>query len=505
MSHSPIKSVVRAALFLALALCPVVVLAHARLLRSQPVADSKQRQPPSVVELWFSEALEIVGSSVVVNDQSGRRVDKNNAALSEGGKKLQVELEDLAAGAYSVEWKALSVDGHAMSGKFGFSVAASQAAVPAATPPVQPTEPQASSPRMETHAGAEPAQESSTGLALSLVRWLQYLAMLSLFGGFSLYLFVLAPALGDVSGEAPAAVARRAVALSWVSVAVLIPSSLVALVLEAGLVFDKGFGEALSPALLGQVITQTGFGGAWLLQLCSAVILAVILLFIGRGVRRAPSGHGQIWWAAMVVGALLLAAPSRTGHAAAAAKEYGLAEIADWLHLLAAGFWAGGLFHLALTAPTVLHMLDGKQRARVAQRTIRLFTRVAIPSVVLLTLTGLYNSWIHVESVAALWGTAYGKTLLVKLLLVAIMLAVGAVNNFHFGPRAARLSDAGEGADATGLAGLERGLSRALTLEALVAVAVLLVTSLLVYLAPARTHAAVSHYRVEQKIIQGRN
>jgi copper transport protein len=253
------------------------------------------------------------------------------------------------------------------------------------------------------------------------------------------------------------------------------------------------------------VITKTGYGAAWLLQVSSAAALAVLLFFLGRSIRHAPSEeHRALWWVALAASAVLLLAPSWTGHAAAAAKEYRLAVIADWLHLVAGGFWVGGLFHLALTMPRALSALDRPRRVRAVNGVIRLFTRVAIPGVVLLTLAGLYNTWIHVESFRALWSTTYGEALLVKLLLVAAMIVLGAVNNFHFGPRAARLSAAGDGTDTSGLAGLERGFSRSVALEAVIGIAVLLVTSVLVFLTPARTHPTMSSAKVESKIIQAR-
>src|SRR5438270_8397893 len=77
--------------------CASVASAHARLERSEPKANATLKQAPRMVELWFSEELEASMSTVAVTDQTGRRVDKNNSALAEGGKKLQIELEDLGS------------------------------------------------------------------------------------------------------------------------------------------------------------------------------------------------------------------------------------------------------------------------------------------------------------------------------------------------------------------------------------------------------------------------
>lgn len=81
------------------------VYAHAKLIRSQPAANATLKQAPNAVELWFSEELESKFSTIVVTDQSGKHVDKNDVSLAEGNKKLQISLEDLPPGTYTVDWK----------------------------------------------------------------------------------------------------------------------------------------------------------------------------------------------------------------------------------------------------------------------------------------------------------------------------------------------------------------------------------------------------------------
>src|SRR5207253_1996047 len=212
------------------------------------------------------------------------------------------------------------------------------------------------------------------------------------------------------------------------------------------------------------------------------------------GLKRVPAKeHTSLWWAALIIGVVLLVAPSWTGHAAAAIKDFRLAVITDWLHLVAGAFWVGGLFHLAFTAPPILRSIERTKRAGVLHQIVRLFTRVAIPTVVVLVVAGLYNTWVHVESFGALWFTAYGRTLLLKLLLVLLMLVLGGVNNFHFGKKAARLSESQEGeVAAQEHSKLEGGFSRSVMLEAALGVAVLLVTAILVFETPARGHPVVT-------------
>lgn len=495
---------------LLVAFLPVVALAHAKLIRSQPKAKETLSQAPKLVELWFNEELEAGLNTIEVRDQQGTRVDRGEVTLSEGNKKAQIELGGLTSGIYTVLWKALSADQHAIHGQFPFSVVASSVAPASGTPRTGQTAGTTATSTPMSAMSPEEDQGEQISWGQTLVRWLSYLAMMTLFGGFALRSLVLVPSFrraldGAERTQAGTASERRALLLSWVSVILLAITSFAALVLQASAVFDKSLGESLSPSLLARVLT-TGYGGSWSLQVVSVGAIGVILLLLTQRVRRNPSvEHSLLWWAGLVASAALLVAPSWTGHAVASSKDFHLAVFTDWLHLLAGGFWVGGLFHLALTLPPALPSLSKPRRTIVLYHLIRLFTRIAMPSVVLLVLAGLYNTWAHIPRLQAFWLTAYGKTLALKLMIVGLMLLLGALNNFHFGKRAARLVEAEKAnSDASGRAKLERGFRRSVAFEATLGAVVLLVTAVLVFLTPARSHPAMTSSEAEPTMVQER-
>lgn len=514
------KAALWLALMSALLISPSAAFAHAKLLRSEPKHNSKLEQPPKLIELWFNEELEAGFNAIEVKDAQGKRFDRGEVTLAEGGKKAQVELQDLPAGTYTVEWKALSSDEHTLKGKFTFTVAAAAAPAAAeATPTAQTAEGQQPAPPADSGAQGETSTEASAGeegspitATDSLVRWLGYLAMMTLLGGFASRLFVLGPALREAGGDdagrgdgAERAAWHRSILLSWVSVIALILSVLLALVFQSSAVHGVGLGEALAPSRLAAVIAETGYGKSWLVQAAGSALLLVVVILLWRQVRRDPSGeHKGLWWAGLAASALLMFGPSLTGHAAVAAKHFRLATVSDWLHLVAGGAWVGGLFHLALTLPPALRQLDAGRRTRSLARVIARFTRVALPSVALLSLAGLYNAYAHLGGVRALWATPYGQTLIVKVLLVLAMLVLGAVNGFRFGPRAERL--AGDAGNDQGRTELERGFGRSVKVEAALGVLVLLVTAFLVFVTPGRNHPAMSASVEEpaQSVTRGR-
>jgi methionine-rich copper-binding protein CopC len=98
-------------------------LSHAMLERALPRVGSRVAEAPNHVELWFSEPLEAVFSTLQVFDESGRRVDRADMAVDEKDRRhVTVSLPTLSAGRYRVAWRAVSVDTHVTSGDFQFEI-----------------------------------------------------------------------------------------------------------------------------------------------------------------------------------------------------------------------------------------------------------------------------------------------------------------------------------------------------------------------------------------------
>jgi len=111
-------------LSVALAAVPAAARAHAFLDRATPPVGGSVQTAPDAVQLWFSERLEPALSSVSVFDGAGKRVDRQPLQADESDRKhLTVPVAGpLAPGTYKVVWRAVSVDTHATTGDFTFSV-----------------------------------------------------------------------------------------------------------------------------------------------------------------------------------------------------------------------------------------------------------------------------------------------------------------------------------------------------------------------------------------------
>ena len=110
-----------------------------------------------------------------------------------------------------------------------------------------------------------------------------------------------------------------------------------------------------------------------------------------------------------------------------------LTNIADSLHILGALMWGGGILAFALIILPALTRGREAKRALLAESSLRL-SRLAGIALALTVIPGLYNTWVLVGGWHAAWATLYGQVLIAKLILVAAMIAIGAVHRYRYVP-----------------------------------------------------------------------
>jgi copper transport protein len=167
---------------------------------------------------------------------------------------------------------------------------------------------------------------------------------------------------------------------------------------------------------------------------------------------------------------------SLVSHGAATANIRAAAICADYLHLVAAAFWMGALFHLASDVPYMLRTLPLAERRTLLATLVPRFSILATLCVGTLILTGFYGAWAQVTVLPAL-RTPYGLALLIKLALFIPMLVLGALNLWWVRPQLACKDSAG------------RWLSRLVIGEVVLGILVLFAVGCLTSLEPARQAA----------------
>ena len=457
------------ALFAALFTFSPPVLGHAGLVRSSPANGEVLTARPEKVEIEFGARLQPGMNSIAVTDGAGKRFDNGEVNISADGKIISVSVADIRAGKYRVEWRALSADDHTIKGEYSFEVASNPAETQIAAPDAEasPAENEHDHSKMDHGAAADPEGVNWTQ---SVVRWLMYMAMTSIFGAFAFRIFIMAPVLASAGlNDSISHFDSRSRRLTYAAFPLLLVLAAAALILQTAGVFDVPIAESIDSGMLEKVLFETSFGLPWLLQIAAAAGAALALAYLTKSTRPRQTA---IAWFGLAFSAALFLTPSLTGHARAAASDYPFTIVVDWLHLIGAGVWVGGLLHLLLAFPAIVRISAETGKPLLGAMIAR-FTRIAIAATILLSLTGLYNTWIHVESFSALISTNYGVALLIKLALIVPMIALGGLNAFVIRPRLEKHAG---------------NFNRSVKLELALGAAVLLLAAILAFLPPAREH-----------------
>lgn len=97
------------------------VQAHAKLEKSQPAADSTLTAAPQALVLEFNEAVQVTALTLQAGDAKPQDI---GPLPKTAASKISLPLPVLAAGSYTVTWRALGDDNHVMSGKILFKIGA---------------------------------------------------------------------------------------------------------------------------------------------------------------------------------------------------------------------------------------------------------------------------------------------------------------------------------------------------------------------------------------------
>jgi copper transport protein len=395
------------ALAAALAL-PAAASAHAALLRTVPSASGVVNRPPTQVDLTYSEAVEPRFAIVSVTDAGGvQRTAAPAHRSATNPDTLVVPLERVPEGWYLVYWRVISVDGHPVRGAFTFAVGPNPGPAPQfVIPSISET---AATPR------------------LLIARWIVFLSVMVAIGLYVLRIAIARPLPGRVPGTRLRAVSIAfavAAAIALVATPIYVVLATAAFALRS--VFALG---AILP-----LVRVSSFGRGYLdLELCFAlfVLAAAVSIWVDRPERRQRSIAELLsLTGAGLAGAAVLVVPGLAGHAAQTAPR-GASLFFDWLHLAAGAIWVGGLAGLLV----LWRSLPAARRVAGLVVCVPRFSNVAFVSVLALIGSGTGAAVVHMPTLAAFWQTSYGKTLLVKIGLLAVAILLAAVNLVRTKPR----------------------------------------------------------------------
>lgn len=360
--------------------------AHAQLLSTTPEDGAVLAEAPSEVVLRFNEAVQLL-------DGATRLFPGDETPIVLDAHVVDTEVfaslpDGLADGRYALSYRIVSADGHPVSGAISFTVGDATDAAPAPQIPDETTQ--------------------ETQLAVDALTTLQYLGLLT-FAGLMFFIRIVLRSTSRISDRTRGVVLTSGIIAVAASV-LLIPVS--ALNVAGGALWSIFTPTAWMPGVL------------W-----PPVVTAAVVLF-GLGISYFMGSHRSgARMLSTFVSLAALCSPVLVGHSQLV-EPRALVIAADIGHLVAGGFWIGGVVGL------LLFLTESRSRARAATDAdpllalgvVQRFSSYALWAVLLLAISGTVMGIMIVGTFESLLTTAYGLTLLLKLSIVVPVIAIAAYN-----------------------------------------------------------------------------
>jgi len=351
--------------------------AHASLISTEPSDGSMMSSAPKTVRLRFNEP--VAPASIKLIDGAGRTRD--DVSISAHDDTIEIGLpDDLPRGTQVVSYRVVSADGHPVGGSLLFSLG------------------------MSANKVTRPADRA---LALDALIWLARVGI---------YVGLFAGVGGAFFG---AWISRTSSAQRLIVAALLI-----------GLTADIAAWGLQGLDLLGlapsDILTSAPWQAAASTSLATSLLIAIVAMALAMTSLLNVSGRTRSALSAVAVLAAGTALAA-SGHAGTASPQW-LTMPMIFLHGAGVAFWIGALAPLAAMA---------KQRDVSLLIILNRFSRAAVPVVAAIAMTGLGLAVVQLVVVRSLIETSYGIILSIKLVLVASLLGLAALNRFRLTPRLA--------------------------------------------------------------------
>ena len=283
-----------------------------------------------------------------------------------------------------------------------------------------------------------------TATALGAARAVQFAAIALALGAWLFVILCWLPALRAVAGAdaswaaAARAFAARTRALTLAACGAGVLSGLAGLALQGA----TGEGTSLWGALDGSVLSDvlaTRFGRVWGVAFMAWVALSALALarraalpvlrpasLVAGGQALPGAAPGALALRAAPLAPLALL-PALSGHAGVEPPTW-LMLPANVVHVACVSAWLGGILLMVVALRAATAALDVADRSALLAAAVGRFSTIAGIAFALILATGSAQSLVALDSAGQLPGTAYGRAVLVKLVLFAALVGFGAVN-----------------------------------------------------------------------------
>jgi putative copper export protein/methionine-rich copper-binding protein CopC len=364
------------------------------------------------VSVSFGSAVDPAGSSATVYSADHKIAAKGVLVKdAKSDTTLTLAVPKLAEGIYTVVWAVERNPAGASTGAFAFGID------PKAAPPKTVTSPKATF-------ALRPIRNV-------LVAWIPWVGIMVLVGALMLRFLVTGPSarrMADQEGgdEVLAATDQRLVAVAALALLALVPATIVELA------FSAGASKTYAYSGIWKLMTANGAGHLRFARLIAVVLAAAVMIPTALRSSRAASRRSKVMLGGLIFGLVEMVARVAPSGVPVNKPRTFFGDLFILGHIFSAAVWVGGL--VGIVAIALRKGVPAARRAAFWPTAFKRFSVTAMSCVGVVTVSGLWLYWVHVANIGQMRSTLYGRTLTNKLLLVGVLLALGAFNQFWLKP-----------------------------------------------------------------------
>ena len=372
--------------------------AHPFLLDSEP--GQGQNAPAGTIQIItnYSEAVEIGFSELKVYDANGNQIDNRDTAYNNGETSLIVTTQPLEDGVYTITSKVLSkVDGHLVQAAIVFGVG----------------DVKIDSALLEKQETSE-----STFIPESIARFPGLVGQTIVLGGVIVSITIWSSQqtrFREVFADINEQFKLKFSKIIGYGVIATFASNFIMLGVQTWRL------ETSPLDVIG-----TTFGTTWLIRMIITIVIIGLWFWMER--KKQITIKGQI--PLLVASLILIATTTMMGHGASTELE--APWILDYTHNLLSSIWIGGLIFFAFVALPTITKTDNSTKEKIALSLIPRFSGLFIIAIGILIITGPTLLWFLDDNVASLTDSTYGKLILIKIGIAAVMIAFGGLYQVKF-------------------------------------------------------------------------
>ena len=375
---------------------------HAFVEKSNPVASQSLSIPPSEVDVYFSDPIDIRYSEIKVLDSDGNQIQENDQHyIGNDQTALSVSLpSNLKNGIYTISTKVLDqTDGHVTEDAFAFGIGQD---VPK---------------NIVSNLTSSSYQDLS--IPETIARFPSLLGQIIVAGIAASTLWLWnpisrIPKLGDSLSQI-----RHKIDNSMTKMAVL--GSIIILASGFAMIIVQAL--SINASILDAISTK--FGYIWVLRMITSSILFGLSLTLYQKTRKSSTVIARRHSILLLVTSFsVLLTTSLISHGSATGQIVPL--LLDFCHNVFASLWIGGIIYLAFVVmPHIKQITSSGISLSTLSILIPRFSTLVIAVLGAVVITGPFLLYALESNLALTLASFYGKVLIIKLLLAAAMIALG--------------------------------------------------------------------------------